>query len=96
MNQSNEIEAFEEALDLERFVRAVRRMPTVPKSAIDKIDKIVAGAEARRIANRIARRRKQNIGPSAIEAGRSRRNTQLCNGFMNITGKCLRRNYSWS
>ena len=55
MNQSNEIEAFEEALDLERFVRAVRRMPTVPKSAIDKI---VADAEARRIANRIAHRRK--------------------------------------
>ena len=55
MDQSAESEALEEALDLDRFVRAVRRMPTVPGSAIDKI---VADAEAGLIANRIARRRK--------------------------------------
>lgn len=34
MNQSAESEALDESLDLERLVRG---LPTVPKSAIDKI-----------------------------------------------------------
>lgn len=55
MGQSDESEALEEALDPGRFAGAVRRMPTVAGSAIDKI---VAAAEAMRIANRIAHRRK--------------------------------------
>ena len=55
MNQSAENEALEEALDLERFARAVRGLPTVPRSAIDKM---LADIEAMRLAGRIGQRRK--------------------------------------
>lgn len=37
MKQSAKTEARDESLDLERFVRVVRNLPTVPKSEIDKI-----------------------------------------------------------
>jgi hypothetical protein len=37
MTQSEESEARDEALDLERFVRQVRSLPTVAESEIDKL-----------------------------------------------------------
>ena len=37
MKQSDKAEPSVELLDLERFVRVVRGLPTVPKSEIDKI-----------------------------------------------------------
>jgi len=45
MNQSPKTEAFAESIDLERFARAVKALPTVSDS---KIDKMVSDAKAKR------------------------------------------------
>ena len=55
MKQSADSEAREESLDLERFVRVVRGLPTVPKG---EIDKILAEERAKRTFKPILPRRK--------------------------------------
>jgi hypothetical protein len=55
MKQSAESKTYAESLDLERFVRVVRGLPTVPKS---EIDKILADERAKRSSKPIQQRRK--------------------------------------
>jgi hypothetical protein len=55
MNRSAENEALEEALELERFASAVRRLPTFSRSAIDKM---LAEIKVKRLAGRIGQPRK--------------------------------------